>query len=729
MGKVQKISKGKSYLQLIDEDEPTQPEPEHQGEGEEYDVERAIQMSFESFQAQSQAHVGGVAIQEPIAKATRPLPMVEGKGKAIATEEQATQSLLALYTPKKRSTTDQFIFQRRTPATKEALTGPSERPQDNASSNIVRESPSPADAKTGADTDKTNSGEEKTVKIDEDQAGSDPGKTPESRPPPDDDKMDEDQAGPDPGEIRVALAGPNPKPTHDEFMANVYLNVHESLKFPADEHIILEDPLSSTGTLSSMKNLDDAYTIRDHSLIPPLSTSMIDLSPPKPVPSTTQAPIFTATTATTTKTTLPLPLQQQSTIDSKLVARVTTLENKFSNFEQKSNTLDNTTQNLGSRVFTLELRDLPHKINQTVNEVVKEAVHVALQAPLRDRFRELPEADMKEILHQRMFESGTYKLLHEHVALYEALEASMERANKDEFLAEKDKSSKRRRDDQDPPPPLPDSDLIDLANPEGQRIVPGVSKPLPLGGLPGQVTIQSQFFFNKDLDYLVSRSKERISSVSISKLKAANYPDFGLEELVPSLWIESERDYDISVLLMVFLTGSLSATKFYITRHSVPFDRNKVRSHMWILSVVSLKTLERYGYTYLKEIVLRRVDYKEYKILEVDFKNLHPNDFKDLYLLHLQGQLNHLSGADKVHLFNSVNLWIRNIVIRKQDYTMVSKPRAVIYKDINDQKKMMRETEVHKFSDGMLNMILDKLDHMVKDFKLFKFNPGMETRI
>ncbi|GKC78759.1 hypothetical protein Tco_1129533, partial [Tanacetum coccineum] len=58
-------------------------------------------------------------------------------------------------------------------------------------------------------------------------------------------------------------------------------------------------------------------------------------------------------------------------------------------------------------VFTLDLRDLPHLINQTVNEVVKEAMHVALQAPLRDRFRELPEDDMKEILHQRMFENAS----------------------------------------------------------------------------------------------------------------------------------------------------------------------------------------------------------------------------------------------------------------------------------------------------------------------------------
>ncbi|GKD92995.1 hypothetical protein Tco_1372832, partial [Tanacetum coccineum] len=59
------------------------------------------------------------------------------------------------------------------------------------------------------------------------------------------------------------------------------------------------------------------------------------------------------------------------------------------------------------------------------------------------------------------------------------------------------------------------TDQIDLVNLEGNQIVPGVGKPLPLGG-----------------------SKERRSALSISKLKASFYPDFGLEELVPSLWIE-----------------------------------------------------------------------------------------------------------------------------------------------------------------------------------------------
>nr|GEY37175.1 hypothetical protein [Tanacetum cinerariifolium] len=52
----------------------------------------------------------------------------------------------------------------------------------------------------------------------------------------------------------------------------------------------------------------------------------------------------------------------------------------------------------------------------------------------------------------------------------------------------------------------------------------------------------------------------------------------------------------------------------------------------------------------------------------------------------------------------------------KEDYTVISKPGDVIYRDRNDQKKMLRENEVHKSSDGTLTRVLNKLDHMVKDF-------------
>nr|GEU88169.1 copia protein [Tanacetum cinerariifolium] len=67
-GKVAKVRKGKSGFQLVDEEEQTKREPEPQGE--EYYIEQAIQMSLESFQAPGQAPVGGVAICEPVAKAT-----------------------------------------------------------------------------------------------------------------------------------------------------------------------------------------------------------------------------------------------------------------------------------------------------------------------------------------------------------------------------------------------------------------------------------------------------------------------------------------------------------------------------------------------------------------------------------------------------------------------------------------------------------------------------------
>ncbi|GKA01202.1 hypothetical protein Tco_0673867 [Tanacetum coccineum] len=278
---------------------------------------------------------------------------------------------------------------------------------------------------------------------------------------------------------------------------------------------------------------------------------------------------------------------------------------------------------------------------------------------------------------------------------------------------------------------------VDLSNPEGHQILRNIYEPLPLGGPPGQVTIQPQFFFNKDLDYLLTGDKERKIALSISKLKAAHYLDFGLEELVPSLWVESEREYDISAVYGI-THWWFRRKEFYINKHSEPSDREAVRSQMRILSVISVKVFEKYGYNYLREIILRRADYQEYKISEKDFKNLHPNDFEDLFLLNIQEKLNHLPKTDKTSLHTAVNMWIRNLVIRnrvgdlqlgiesyqtkinlerpnwdatdyyfKEDYTIVPKPRAVVYRDRNDQRKLMRLNELHKFSDGTLTRVME----------------------
>ncbi|GKG09819.1 hypothetical protein Tco_0338565, partial [Tanacetum coccineum] len=110
-------------------------------------------------------------------------------------------------------------------------------------------------------------------------------------------------------------------------------------------------------------------------------------------------------------------------------------------------------------------------------------------------------------------------------------------------------------------------------------------------------------------------------------MKAASYPDFGLELL-----------------------------KFYIDRHDSPSRRKDVRTHMRILSVVRIKAYSRYIYDYLSEIVLQRADHQEHKIAKKDFKNLDPSDFEDLNLLLLQGYLDHLSCSDKQMLSTAVKL-------------------------------------------------------------------------
>ncbi|GKE82077.1 hypothetical protein Tco_1552077 [Tanacetum coccineum] len=116
---------------------------------------------------------------------------------------------------------------------------------------------------------------------------------------------------------------------------------------------------------------------------------------------------------------------------------------------------------------------------------------------------------------------------------------------------------------------------VDLANPKGNRVVPDVSKPLPLGGPPSQVTIQPQYFFNKDLKYLISGDKDRRHALSISKLKAAYYQDYRLEELVPSLWIESEREYDVSAAYGISHWW-FKRKEFYIIRHSAPSSCSQI---------------------------------------------------------------------------------------------------------------------------------------------------------
>ncbi|GJZ76951.1 hypothetical protein Tco_0641623 [Tanacetum coccineum] len=143
-----------------------------------------------------------------------------------------------------------------------------------------------------------------------------------------------------------------------------------------------------------------------------------------------------------------------------------------------------------------------------------------------------------------------------------------------------------------------------------------ISRPLPLSSPPSHVTIQTQFFFNKDLDYLRYGNKGCRQALLISKMKAARYHDFGLELLVlEHMWINDVCTYDISAFYGISYWW-FNRQKFYIDRHTADSSRKAVKTHMRILSDVSIKAYSRYGYDYLKEITLRIADYQEYTIAE-----------------------------------------------------------------------------------------------------------------
>nr|GEV24225.1 hypothetical protein [Tanacetum cinerariifolium] len=80
---------------------------------------------------------------------------------------------------------------------------------------------------------------------------------------------------------------------------------------------------------------------------------------------------------------------------------------------------------------------------------------------------------------------------------------------------------------------LDDSIPDEQTNPKGDQVRINVNQPLPLGGSLGHVTIQTHFFFNKDLEYIRYGSKGSSPALLISKMKARSYLDFGLELLVP----------------------------------------------------------------------------------------------------------------------------------------------------------------------------------------------------
>nr|GEX26314.1 hypothetical protein [Tanacetum cinerariifolium] len=376
------------------------------------DIQRALEESLKSVYDAPRGPLSPVVIREPESRKYQPLPKVQGKGKEKVTDEQMALDLLTSQTPKKKSHADQFIYQRHTST-------PTESSSHDESSSLYAEL-GLIDSEVESDKDAgPNPG---------DAAASQPQSSPVVHAGPNLEHMDL--------EATYVSTQPHPEQMDEGFIATAYISFGDL--FFNDKQSEADNEKTTAETKA--ESMVSVTIQQDTSAIPPMTTPIIDLTSRPDSPNVHQPLQETAAKTTTTITIHPLaPQPQQSTIDSMLMKRISELEHIMANLIQNNKHLEERLDSHGARLYTLENLDIPQKVSKAVDEIVIDAVDWAIQAPLWNRFRDLLEADMKEI----------NKTHEDHMMLYEALEKSINRDQTEKLLkdlAEALKKKKKRRD-------------------------------------------------------------------------------------------------------------------------------------------------------------------------------------------------------------------------------------------------------------------------------------------
>ncbi|GJU18940.1 hypothetical protein Tco_1146906 [Tanacetum coccineum] len=159
-----------------------------------------------------------------------------------------------------------------------------------------------------------------------------------------------------------------------------------------------------------------------------------------------------------------------------------------------------------------------------------------------------------------------------------------------------------------------------------------LSKPLPLKGRPGHLTVASEYFFNNNLEYLKSLDPEKKYTTSITKAKDVRYELVGIEYMIPNLWSVTKVGYDKDATFRIKHWGP-KRQQLYRAQHN-RFSKHNVFSHQ--------------------------------KILKGDFVNLHLNDIEDMLILVVQHKLFHLDGEVIVDLAVALRMLTRSLIIKKR---------------------------------------------------------------
>nr|GEU34616.1 retrovirus-related Pol polyprotein from transposon TNT 1-94 [Tanacetum cinerariifolium] len=709
-GLVGKIRKPRSPLKLVDEPSAEDVPVEEPAYNEEANLQRALEVSLKEQAERTQ-----------------------GPACPVVVDEQVAHDLLTLLSPKNKSLVDQFIFQRRTLMLTKAF-GDAESPFLDAELPL---------------TDSEIESDNVASKID---IGD----------------QDEGEAGPNPNDHDEGQAGPNPD---------------ENLKLPSEDLVIPEEPASSTRIMSSLQNLEKNLASQiNTSSVPPITTPVIDLTTSQsgsPLPSST-------------KTILPPPPQpQQSIADLTLVKRIDELEQHMANLLQynlaleESKAVNEIVTDVVDWAMQAPLRacfidlpavDMKEILQQRMFEDKSYEAHED-HKKLYDALEKSLERDYSDQLLLDLEEACQKKRKRRNVPRTpsgspppqpppppppagasgapgsEALSLSKSAASAPQSMAwtisdtryesagvsgtqELSPTYSLIQDDSIPDEPerpktpepawtIPSSTVSDVENNWATTLDSAYETPAENSLLaktrdmtnflnwycrqvnktmltPADLDGQAYEVVNAFYPYVIHfqfQTKEchkmLIDQVNWTNLEGdqvridVNRP-LPLGGSPEQIWIDDVCTYDISVKYGISHWW-FNQKKFYIDRHASPSRRKEVRSTIRILSVVRIKAYSRYS------------------------------DFEDL---NLQGHIDHLPGSDKWMLFTAVKLWTRNLVIRQ----WVEDFHLVVFPVNNNERKIMRFNEIYKFSDSTLTRILEELAYIVKELKIKRLNPGMNTR-
>ncbi|GJV80531.1 hypothetical protein Tco_1516401 [Tanacetum coccineum] len=205
---------------------------------------------------------------------------------------------------------------------------------------------------------------------------------------------------------------------------------------------------------------------------------------------------------------------------------------------------------------------------------------------------------------------------------------------------------------------------------------------------------------------------------------------------------EQEDDYD-------FWTDSYASDDDEIpskNKKEPGKPKEEVYSNSKIIQVIKTYRELAHEHKFITEIVAKRANECIVSITEPDYKNLNKNDIEDMYLLIMNGKVPDYA---EIGLLWSLSVFIRSSVIwervhdfqhgiesyqqkvnltaptisfpgveKQKMFSIIYEPvHGIIYKNSKKEKRVMRHSEIHKFCDATLNIVLEGLKSYNNDVK------------